>query len=454
MPNRRVTSETAKSRDTPLPNGSIHVMRELFLVVAVASAANATPLIRAKPHAHASLTRDGAWLTFPSAEADMLAATQIEDEHGKRILIKTTIDDGWLELFLDPADVGTVTVAPTKLTVPGSHDVGAALGPGMLIDDAVADSHGISRVTIHLAFAETTIDLHGELPTKALGTRYEPPAKPEPEPKDDVELPPSCDLLDAPNGHAFASRHASTRGAATVISKRGAYTLVRLDGDLAGLSITGWLSTRLVTPMPPAKYGGAFVSIGGHDDPSISPRPLSVFDAREGTIIGELATRSLHREAAHVKQWVRYDLATQFGVAPVWAPGRFLAGDELVDEPRPDDNPPVTAPTPRRVLPPPLHTSVTTARVGGTFNRGLANAVIEHHLADMDRCYVDLPAGTITVHVTLGADGKAVVTSVEPAKPLRTMAPCVASAVAAIEFPKSPDGTSSRLTATYTFQPN
>ncbi len=298
----------------------------ILCVALFATAADAKPLVRAKPYAHASLTPDGPWLTNPTdpdpSERSML---ELDDDKGKRVLVTTQLEDGFLQVYLDRAGLSTVVLADTELHPVGAQpQASARLGRGMRIDQAAAQADGTSRVAIHWEWDDATVDVTGVVSTAALGTRYsggvfDSSAPRPPRPKLDLELPASFQLLDAAAGHVFATRNGTSSVPATTVATFGAFTLVSIDLHIDHFMLTGWIRSQLVKPKAPDRelIGGLLGEDGVGRDV-----PLDVYDAIGGRVIGHLRSAVHETATAHTRGWTRYDVATQFGIAPVWARDR------------------------------------------------------------------------------------------------------------------------------------
>ena len=286
-------------------------------------------MVSVKQGARASLTRDGAWFARPSKplpngsslDPDHRSVTDIADDAGKRIGVRIILDDADLRVYVERDSLETVTIDNAELrpSATAPSDVGAALGRGIVIARATAQVGGTSRVELHWAWKDATIDLAGLVATARLGTEWEGEVvdgskQQPPKPSLDVSLPPVFELLDAPNGKSFATRRGKQRAAATTLATNGAFALVRHDAGMNGLVITGWIASKQLAKYEPPKdreYGGL---LGDTADPQ-----LDLYDARDGAVIGKLWTPSSHHPAQRVGGWARYDLATPFGTASVWA---------------------------------------------------------------------------------------------------------------------------------------
>jgi hypothetical protein len=305
----------------------MHVRTQLALVLAVTALpaiAAADSLVQPKPGAHASLTLGGPWLVHPSPPPlDSRSETELVEDHGNRVLVRIFLDGGSLQLYLDSAGLATVTISETELHATdtpgalGARDAGAKLERGVPIDDATPQPAGTTRVAIRWQWDGATIELHGIVGTAILGTRFEPkvvtPDQRKPPSRPDHQLPATFELQGAPGGKVFVSRRGKGPAAVTAIATSGAFTLVQLERQPEGV-ITGWIASKLVaaptsTPVEPSTYGMLA-------DPTT---PVDIYDARGGNVVGKLWDTSRFKAVAHVDGWTRYDLATIFGVATVWA---------------------------------------------------------------------------------------------------------------------------------------
>jgi len=419
------------------------------------TAADAKPLVRAKPYARASLTADGPWLANPTdPDPNERSILEIEDDKGKRVLVTTYCESGFVQLYLDRAGLGTLAVADTELHPIGpTSAAGARLGQGMRIDEATPQADGTSRVTIHWEWGDATIDLAGVVPTAALGTRYEPgvvhsSARHPPRPKLDIVLPASFQLLDGAAGHVFATRNGKDAVPATTVTTLGAYTLVSVDLAIDHFLVTGWIRSQLVKPPPPGRddemVGGLLGVDGEHRDTQ-----ADVYDAIGGRVIGHLRSVAREKPVARSRDWTRYDIATQFGIAPVWVKDADLTSNRLVDLGSYG-----ASAVPAQVSASQL--TVGNVRVKGDYDAAVAQRYVKRQRVDLLACYDELPwsaraNASIDIVFSLDANGVVTASSIGATPAMADVASCVHAVLMAVLFPKPKGGTAVQLSTSLAF---
>ncbi len=431
----------------------------IVVLALCAAAAHAKPLVRAKPYAHASLTSDGPWLANPTDPDPTERSTlELENDTGKRMLVTTYVGNGFLQLYLDRAGLSTVAIVDTELHPAGAKSqAGARLGQGMRIDEATAQRDGTSRVTIHWEWDDARIDVTGLVATAALGTRHEPgvidgSAPHPPRPKADMVLPASFQLLDGAAGQVFATRNGKQPVPATAMTTFGAYTLVSVDLRIDGFVLTGWIRSQLVKPASPVHDREIVGGLLGGSRGDSRDIPVDLYDAIGGRVIGHLQSAAGHKPVEHDGTWTRYDLVTQFGVAPVWA-NEAVVQWSAVDSYR---APAATGSSPRTATP--SRVTVGKVRVQGDYEVAVARRYVKRQGTDLVGCYDTLPlfervVASVDVEVSLDASGAASNVSTNATPAMAEVASCVHRVLSAVEFPKPKDGKPVRFTMTLAFAP-
>jgi hypothetical protein len=319
-----------------------HVVIAWLTVAAVAfgdgkppSSTPPTRYVVAPARARISLTADGPWIAPARGTNAGTSAYPVVDATTARPRIELALDDhATVRVFVDPDALAPLiaeatAVSPRRSIAPTAGDTtpGVIVRAGRQLDSVGSDEHGVSRVAWTESVGGTT-RVHGYVATDKLGKMFLYTGETVPPHGWTATLPAAFELLDAPNGAAFATFDRSERNAAKILERSGAFTLVRIRGGEVG-----WIASRLVDPNPPSATagGGAVVSITGDrddngdasllPDEATLPYGADLFDRVGGTRVGSVTGTFLIDPVERRGAWRRFELASPFGTISVWANG-------------------------------------------------------------------------------------------------------------------------------------
>ena len=286
-----------------------------------------------QPGMHASLTPDGPWLAKPSEAGGNL---EVHDTSHARPRFRSYADGVTLLLYAEPEKLATVTLPGADL-VPNvemldgpftAQTPGVQLPPGEILD-AEPDDHGHRKASWIVKWgAGNSFEVHGFVQTDHLGRVYRSAMIGLGKYTPDVTLPATYRLLDKPKGTAFVFSKTAKRVEAMTLAKKSGFTLVRV-----GQGAVGWIASAQVNRLAPAKGEGEAGGVEGgveggvvggvvDEAPPALPVHTVVYDAIDGTPVGEVTDLFTGKQVRGDKGWLQFELASPFGPVAVWAKKR------------------------------------------------------------------------------------------------------------------------------------
>ncbi len=308
----------------------------LFLLSAPASGGVITPwagdLARPRVGMHASLKPDGPWLPAALSGFTIL---EVHDTTAKQPRFIVRLDGATVLLYAEAEKLETVAVQDTSL-VPSADQLAVpftAKTPGILLRsgtrlDARADIDGHSSVRWSTTAGGESFEVRGVVATANVGTVYRAGVRPSVAPRFEptLTLPGEYQLLDKPKGTAFVFHQSPDRVQAVKLAVQRGFSLVRvIEGA------TGWIATAQTRALK-RRSGDDELTFSRDDlgmllgrDPNAAgptttlPVGTPLFDAIDGTPIGEVETGFHESPHATNAKWARYRLTSDYGPIEVWA---------------------------------------------------------------------------------------------------------------------------------------
>jgi hypothetical protein len=310
------------------------MIRALALSLVITTSASAGVIARwqgdsAKAQAgmRVSLSPTGPWVALPLARAKELDVFDVSNTRPRFLDYAGGVS---LLLYAETDKLETVMIATTPLrptidqigTAFDDQTVGMVLRAGEIVD-AEPDDSGHRKVSWRLTWSSSeSLEVRGFVPSASVGKVYRIDATPHiPTFQSDITLPGNYQLLDTPKGTAFVVSKNRVRAEAMKLSTQNGFTLVRVARAV------GWIATAQTKKIPNAardpeqvsQAGSGRVAAAAADPQSTLPRGTVLYDAIDGTPIGEVADLFTNKAVATQPGWAQFTIASHFGPISVWA---------------------------------------------------------------------------------------------------------------------------------------